>query len=133
MKKEFLYFTFEDGTQTSNRLLLTLFANGAYYGGGFNACSAASLFDGFFDLMIVPPVSRLKFLSLVGKYKKGEIMQTKFREQIIYKKCKSLTISKATPIRYCLDGEILTASELNLRIVPAAAKFIVPADVETNY
>lgn len=133
IKKEILHFTFEDGTQSSNRLLLTLFANGAYYGGGFKACAEADLTDGIFDLMIVPPVGRLRFLSLVGRYKKGEIMQTKFKDQIIYRKCKSLEITKATPIRYCLDGEILTASKLNLEIVPAAARFVVPADLETDY
>lgn len=133
MKKEFLHFTFEDGTQSSNRLLLTLFANGAYYGGGFKACADSDLSDGLFELMIVPPIGRLKFLSLVGRYKKGEIMQTEFGKQITYKKCKKLTVSKSTPICYCLDGEIASAPELQLEIMPAAAKFVVPADLKANY
>ena len=130
MKKELLHFTYEDGSQSTNRLLLTLFANGCYYGSGFKACAEASLFDGMLDMMIVPPIGRFRFLSLLGQYRKGNSMHTEYgKNNIIYKKCRELTISRATPIRYCLDGEILSANEIHLSIDPAVANFVVPADV----
>lgn len=133
MKKELLHFTFDDGSQSTNRLLLTLFANGCYYGSGFKACAEASLFDGMFDMMVVPPLGRLKFLSLLGQYRKGNIMSTEFgQKNIIYKKCRELTVSRATPIKYCLDGEILSANEIHISMEPAAAHFVVPADVSLD-
>ena len=133
LKKELLHFTFEDGSQSTNRLLLTLFANGCYYGSGFKACAEASLFDGLMDIMIVPPVGRLKFISLLGQYRKGNIMSTEFgKNKIIYKKCREVTLSRATPIRYCLDGELLSAKEIHLSMEPAAANFVVPADVSLD-
>ena len=130
LRKELLHFTFEDGSQSTNRLLLTLFANGSYYGSGFKACSQADLCDGLFDLMIVPPVGRLKFISLLGQYRKGNIMNTEFgKNKITYKKCRELFLSRATPIKYCLDGEILSAKEIRITMEPQAACFVIPADV----
>ena len=130
IRKELLHFTFEDGTQSAHRLLLTLFANGRYYGSGFQACPDASLTDGMLDMMIIPPMGRLKFISLLGQYRKGHIMDTAFgRSKIIYKKCREITISRATPIKYCLDGEILSAKEIHISMEPRVATFVVPADV----
>ena len=129
LKKELLHFTFEDGTEHSARLLLSLFANGSYYGGGFKACADADLTDGLFDMMMIPPIGRLKFISLLGQYRKGQIMETEFgKNQILYKKCRELVISRATPIKYCLDGEILSAKEIHMSMAPASAIFVAPAD-----
>lgn len=132
-KKEMLHFKFEDGSEITSRLLLALFANASYYGGGFNACPEADLFDGVLDMMIVPPIGRIKFLSLVGKFRNGKIMETEFAQKnIIYKKCSQVTISRATPVKYCIDGELLKANEINLTIDPKATNFVMPADVKVN-
>ena len=127
-KREVLHFDFEDGTEETMRLLLVLFANGQYYGGGFRAASGAELDDGYFDTMIVPPIGRLKFLSLVGKFRKGKIMDTEFgKNEIIYKKCKSISVSRGTPIKYCIDGEIFEANKIDFTIDPLASVFVKPA------
>ena len=78
---------FGDGTEMTTRMLLTLFANASYYGGGFYACPDASLFDGEFDMLMVPPIGRLRFLTLVGKFRKGRIFESDFaKKHVIYKK-----------------------------------------------
>ncbi len=129
-KKELLHFKFEDGTETTSRILLTLFANGSYYGGGFYACPEASLFDGQFDMLIIPPIGRFRFLSLVGKFRAGKLFESEFaQKKVIYKKCTKVNITRATPIKYCVDGELLKANEITLEIDPKAVKFVVPADV----
>ena len=127
-EREVLHFRFEDGSEATMRLLLCLFANGQYYGGGFHACPEADLTDGLFNTMIVPPIGRLKFISLVGKFKKGHMMDTEFgKKEVIYKKCKTITISRSTPISYCIDGEILEADKIELTIDPLASVFVRPA------
>lgn len=129
-KKEMLHFKFEDGSEMTSRLLLALFANASYYGGGFCACPEASLFDGIFDMLIIPPIGRFRFLSLVGKYRQGRLFETEFAQKhVIYKKCTKVNISRATPIKYCIDGERLKANEIDLEIDPKAVNFVVPADV----
>ena len=45
--------------------------NGRYYGGGFNPCPDAVPDDGLLDFVVVPAVSRLTILTLIGKYAKG--------------------------------------------------------------
>ncbi len=129
-KKEMLPFKFDDGSELTTRILLTLFANASYYGGGFYACPEASLFDGEFDMLMVPPIGRLRFLTLVGKFRKGRIFDSDFaKKNVTYKKCTKVSISRATPIRYSLDGELLEANEITLEIQPKAATFVAPADV----
>ena len=41
--------------------------NGRYYGGGFNPCPDAVPDDGLLDFVVVPAVSRLTILTLIGQ------------------------------------------------------------------
>ncbi|MBE7055908.1 MAG: YegS/Rv2252/BmrU family lipid kinase [Ruminococcaceae bacterium] len=132
-KKEMLHFKFDDGSEFTKRFLVSIFANASYYGGGFCACPEASLFDGEFDVLIMPPIGRLRFISLVGKFRQGRLMESEFAQKhVFYKKCTKVNITRATPIKYCIDGELLKANEINLEIDPKAVNFVVPADVTIN-
>ena len=46
--------------------------NGRYYGGGFNPSRTAMPDDGLLDFVVIPAVSRLTVVSLIGKYAKEE-------------------------------------------------------------
>ena len=67
-------------TDESLSLLLCTFANGAYCGGGYKSNPNAHPADGSIDCLLVNNVSRLKFLSLVGQYKKGEHLNDKTKD-----------------------------------------------------
>ena len=95
-----------DGEKPEKRdLLLTTLANGAFCGGGFNSNPKASLTDGNIDCITINNVSRLKFLSLVGKYKSGTHLSGKFDSIISHFKCRKadLVFSEETPVS--VDGE----------------------------
>ncbi len=105
--------------------LLTVCANGQYYGGGFHCSPAADISDGLIDLMIVKKVSRLKFITLIGKFMKGKHIDLEtlepikaFKKYMIFKKCKSVTIKNID--RICADGEIWDTNEAAVNIIPAA-------------
>ncbi len=109
--------------------LLAVAGNGKYYGGGFKPSPVASITDGLIDLMIVKKVSRLKFIALVGKYKKGLHIDPstgcpfkKFEDILIFEKCKSVTISGIEKI--CCDGEILPAQRVRIGIAAHAVKIL---------
>ncbi|MBR6534028.1 MAG: hypothetical protein IKT65_00500 [Clostridia bacterium] len=108
---------------------LCLAANGSYYGGGFNASPESNVNDGVFELVAVKKLSRLKFLSLVGLYKKGKHIQNnkpikKFEDCIIYHKCKKACISGIN--YFCADGEIEYLNDekqVDLEIAPNTFNF----------
>ena len=108
-------------------LLLIAIANGKYYGGGFKAAPYSSLHDAKMDVSIIEKVSRLTFISLVGKYKKGEHLDTrKGKKCITYLKSDSLSLSFDSPKNICVDGEIEKAQNIDIKIMPSAASFIIP-------
>lgn len=111
------------------QLLLTTFANGSFCGGGFNSNPTACLTDGQIDSIAVKNVGRIKFLSLVGAYKKGLHLSDKFKKIITHFKCEDIDIEfdEQTPIS--VDGEILWAEKLNLAVKRGALSFLVPEGV----
>lgn len=113
--------------------LLAVAGNGNYYGGGFMASPAASITDGLIDLMIVKKVSRLKFISLVGKYKKGLHIDIKagrplkkFEDIIFYKKCRRVVISGISAV--CCDGEIVETDRADIGVLPHAVRILSNED-----
>lgn len=113
--------------------LLAVAGNGNYYGGGFMASPAASITDGLIDLMIVKKVSRLKFISLVGKYKKGQHIDIKagrplkkFEDIIFYKKCRRVVISGINAV--CCDGEIVQTDRADIGVLPHAVRILSNKD-----
>ncbi|MBR2346567.1 MAG: hypothetical protein IKA68_03070 [Clostridia bacterium] len=119
-----------DGDKPEKRdLLLTTLANGAFCGGGFNSNPKASLTDGNIDCIAVKNVSRLKFLSLVGKYKNGTHLSGKFDSIISHFKCRKadLVFSEETPVS--VDGELVYTKELHLSVDEKAIKIRLPDGV----
>lgn len=117
-----------DGENTIDReILLTAIANGSFCGGGFNATPYASLTDSTLDISIVEKISRLSFISLVGAYKKGTHLNTnKGKRCVSYIRATSLKMRFNTPTRICIDGEIESATELDISIAPRTLSFIIP-------
>ena len=122
-----LHITYENGEEYNDPFLLTYIANGKYCGGGYCSASEASLSDGKMDTMTVFPLSRLKFLSLVGDYKKGTLLsKEKYRPLYRFAKVTKMTLQKDTPFNVCIDGEVFSFTELNIEIIKNAIRFKAP-------
>ncbi len=110
------------------RLLLAFFANGGFYGGGFHAAPLAELKDGLIDVCFINYVSRLTFLGLVGKYKKGTHLGIKNRDKILeYIKCREIEIEFEKSERVCIDGELEECEKIKIEIIRDKINFAVPA------
>lgn len=129
--KMHIEYTDKDGKtgHFDGECLLAVAGNGRYYGGGFKPSPAASITDGLIDLMIVKKVSRLKFIALVGKYKKGKHIDIfaasplkKFEDILIFKKCRSVILSGINKI--CCDGEILPAEHVRIGVKERTVKIV---------
>ena len=115
-----------------HKLLLSLFANGGYCGGGFYTAPRAELCDGLMDLCFVRYIPRIRFVTLVGKYKKGTHLDIKNHESVFaYRKCREVELSFSAPQQICVDGEIEICDALHMTVVPAAIRFVVPEKKES--
>ena len=118
-------------TVRDGHLLLTSVANGCYCGGGIKSNPTASVKDGFLNINVINNVSRLKFISLLPHYMKGDFPDLKDIEKVILvARCKKMVIvPKEDKIRMCVDGEIIDAGKTQFEIVHNAFNFVVPARV----
>ena len=114
------------GEAVRESLLLTTFANGSYCGGGFHSNPLASLLDGKIDALFVSNITRRKFISLVGDYKKGTHLVEKFKDIIRNGKCDEIKLSFDKLTNISVDGEIVTVKELVLSVLHGAIPFLVP-------
>lgn len=123
-------FFADDDEAEKKQLLLTTFANGAFCGGGFHSNPKASLDDGNIDCIAVKDIGRMKFLSLVGSYKKGLHLGERFKEIIDHFKCRSAHIyfDDETPVS--VDGEIIRTKELHITVAGKTLTFMLPRGVQ---
>ena len=76
--------TLDDRTMSTEAMLIAV-ANGRSYGGGMLVCPNASITDGYFDVMVLHPVSKIEFLKVFPRVFAGthishpavEIMRSK--------------------------------------------------------
>ena len=116
-----------DGEEPIHKeLLLTTLANGAFCGGGFYSNPLASLTDGQVDVIAVKNVGRIKFLTLVGSYKKGVHIRDKFKKIVENFKCRTADMYFDREMPVSIDGELVYTSEIHLSIEQAALKFMLP-------
>ena len=120
----------EDGTEETfenQEYSLALFANGKYYGGGFNAAPNADPADGMIDMILVKKVSTFNLLRLIlgyrsGKHFQGQVITEKFKNYMIYRKCKNIKVFNIKKI--CSDGEIYSVDNADINIVCNAIRYI---------
>jgi len=109
-------------------MILCALANGICYGGGYYCAPIAKVDDGLIDICLVKKISRFKFISLIGVYKKGKHLKDKRLKNIIkYIKGKNIEITSNVDLAYTLDGEIGKAKTISVSIVEKAINFVVPS------
>ena len=105
--------------------------NGGFCGGGFFAAPEAELYDGFLDFCFIRDIPRLRFLSLVGPYKKGTHLTLEDRDELFeYGKCREVELFFDEPKRICIDGEIEFSSHIHLQIEKQAIALVIPGYTE---
>ena len=66
------YFEIElDDRSINTQAMLVAVGNGSSYGGGMRVCPDASVNDGYFDVMILNPVSKIEFIKVFPKVYSG--------------------------------------------------------------
>ena len=98
--------------------------NGRYYGGGFNPSRTAMPDDGLLDFVVIPAVSRLTVVSLIGKYAKGGAGDI---EGVVVRRGREMHVVCDRVSRINLDGEEMLDSELSVTVSAKKVNFFYPA------
>lgn len=107
--------------------LLSTYANGAFCGGGFHSNPKSSLNDGKIDTIFVNNLSRLRFISIVGAYKKGTHIAQKYEKFLKNEKYESIDLFFDEPTNISIDGEIVSVKELHITLARNALRVLIPA------
>lgn len=120
--------------QGERKLLISLFANGGFCGGGFRAAPYAELTDGKMDVCFIRLVKRLQFIKLIGSYKKGlHMLRNDCDDFFEYYKCSDVLLEFDKPQRVCVDGEISEYRSLHMGVVRNAIRFVLPTNAKMQY
>lgn len=120
--------SYDGGEAIDKQMLLTTYANGEFCGGGFHSNPLSRLNNGKIDALAVKNISRLKFISIVGTYKKGTHL--KYTDILENRQVESVDMYFGGPTNISVDGEVIVAPTLKLRSVKDAFNFLVPAGCE---
>ncbi|MBE6674248.1 MAG: hypothetical protein E7596_03975 [Ruminococcaceae bacterium] len=108
--------------------LLAAVANAKWYGGGFKVAPIADVSDGLLDAVLIKNVGRARFISIVGDFKKGLLVDEngKVRQDVedilVYKRCTSIKIDGCGAV--CADGEIFKENSVDISVMPKAINYI---------
>jgi YegS/Rv2252/BmrU family lipid kinase len=116
-----------DGADHSGKYCMIVAANGQYYGGGFNPVPDADICDGLIDVLLVKAMSRLSAAKVLNVYKYGGYKE--LPQHIEYMRARELTVCSESSMVINLDGEILRAGRISMRIAEKKLRFIVPRGI----
>ena len=122
--------TYADGRVEvlEEKLLLCAVANAKWYGGGFKVAPLADVSDGLLDVMMIRNVSRRTFISFVGGYKKGTLINENgepmegVKEALYYRRCTAIKIEGCETV--CADGEIFNEKTVDISVIPKALNYL---------
>lgn len=112
-----------DGARWSDRALLAVVANGAYYGSGVRIAPDASMFDGCLDVLLVRDLPWTRLVEAIPVLlTSGDL---RFRE-IERFRARRVRLQADRPVKVHGDGESLGESPVEFRVMPTAMRVMVP-------
>ena len=127
MRNEFTVTADGELLDTKGKALLCTVANGQYVGGSFKCAPRAKTDDGLIEVCLVKPISRIRFVTILGTYTEGKHLdEPKMRDIVVYRQAKKVEITAPEGFAYSLDGEIIYENKFTVEIVPGALDLAVP-------
>jgi diacylglycerol kinase family enzyme len=97
-------------------------ANGSCYGGDKCSTPFAAPNDGYLDIVLFKSTDIFEFISKGLDYLYGKFF--KYPELISYYRFKEATVRSELPLVLQLDGEVFIDTNISVKIIPQAIKFI---------
>ena len=116
MLKPFSYTLEIDGEETQTDAVLVAVANNESLGGGMRVAPDASLDDGFLDVFVVQPLSRVAFLRIFPRVFRGTHVSD---PRVSITRAKRIVIDAQGVVAYA-DGERVGQLPITVEVVPGA-------------
>lgn len=111
----------------SGDMLLGSAANGRYVGGGYQCAPRAVVDDGWLEAQCVESISVVRFLRMIGYYKKGEHLdRVDLHDVVHHRRARKVCFEADREFCVVTDGELLRGRRFESELLPKALKFIVP-------
>lgn len=111
-----------DGETTQCEAMLVAVGNCPSYGGGLRMCHGAEVDDGFLDVALIKPVSKLELLKVYPKLFSGKHVTHPAYE---HHRVRSVRIDSPGIVAYA-DGERIGPLPVTVEVVPAAVSVYAP-------
>lgn len=121
---------YADGEKLNEgKICLCTIANGKYVGGSYKCAPRSLNDDGWLEVCLIKPVSRIKFALLKKSYTHGTHLDNpKFKDIIVYRRAKQVVIEGGKGFCVSLDGEILQGNRIVVENKRQAIRFVVPKE-----
>ncbi|MBE6819293.1 MAG: diacylglycerol kinase family lipid kinase [Ruminococcaceae bacterium] len=109
------------------RCLLCTVANGQYVGGSFKCAPRAKVDDGWIEVCMIKPISRLRFVKILGTYTEGKHLDDPAMQDIVvYRQAKKVEVVAPEGFAYSLDGEVIFENKFTVEMAEGAVNFAYP-------
>ncbi len=122
-KKHKLKITLDDNSPVEKEFLLSMFANGTFYGGGMKAAPSAKIDDGILDFYLVDSLPRLKILKFFPLFQKG---QHETMKEVAHIRGMKALVESDIPFPVNVDGEVHMETRVTIEILPQNINVIIP-------
>jgi diacylglycerol kinase (ATP) len=121
-----LHYTLElDGVRRETDAMLVAVGNTPSYGGGLRMCEGALVDDGWLDVVVIKPVSKLELVKVYPRLFHGTHVS---HPQYETHRVRSVSLAADGAVAYA-DGERLAPLPLTVRVEPAALRVFAPPSV----
>ncbi len=125
MKKYRLRISVDQSETIEKDTLLSIFANGSFYGGGMLPAPMAKMDDGLLDFCFVDKVTRLKLLRFFPAFIKGKHVGMK---EVHISRGIRTVVESDIPFPYNIDGEVFTGTSAVVELIPDYLNVLVPVE-----
>ena len=127
MKNSFRVIADGEELIPEGKALLCTLANGQYVGGSFRCAPKSRSDDGLIDVCILRPISRIRFVQILGTYTEGKHLDDeKMKDIVIYRQAKKVEVIAPEGFAYSLDGEIIYDNHFTVEIAEKVLDLAVP-------
>ncbi len=110
--------------------LFAVCANAPYYGGGYKCAPDANPSDGHLNFSIIATKSKLKTITILGKYRKGEHTKLSY---CYHGGCEKMEYHSEEAVPFNIDGEVYDFKDVDCEIVKNAIKLNIPKSICKNF
>jgi len=122
------YYIEVDGQKIEGDFISILVANAPCYGKNMFSASDAHPDNGILDVYMFKNASKLKLLSCVPVYTKGD--HRKIPELVLHYKAKKVSLFSDSVMCMSIDGQTMYGTSIEYEILPKAVNFVCPNKID---